>query len=100
MFCDGKCKKGSKTCGLLSQVTMKNAEGKVKTEDQCILHATAFSSFRVEHMLEGLHAAENSTRNEIASGLDKVKKVIGTGMIGMIQIAEEKKEDGKLKLSN
>jgi hypothetical protein len=93
MFCDGKCKKGNKKCGLLTEIIMENQkDGTVKNEEMCVLQATLHSSLRVESQLTGLHAAENSTRNEVAANLEKIKKVIGTGLIGMIKSAEKRNE--------
>ena len=94
MFCDGKCRKGNKKCGLLTEIIMENKkDGTVKNEEMCVLQATLHSSLRIEGQMDGLHAAENSTRNETASGLDKIKNVIGTGMAGMIRVVNDRTED-------
>jgi len=91
MFCDGKCKKGSKKCGLLTEVIMENKkDGTVKNDELCVLQAILHSSLRSEGQMDGLHAAENSTRNETAAGLRKIKEVIGTGMIGMLKTVERR----------
>ena len=94
MFCDGKCKKGSKKCGLLTEVIMEKTDGTVKNEEMCVLQATLHSCLRSEGQRDGLHAAENSTRNETAKGLNNIKDVLGTGMIGMIKSVEQRKIDG------
>jgi hypothetical protein len=100
MFCDGKCKKGNKKCGLLTEIIFENKkDGTVKNEEMCVQQAQLHSSLRIEGLLEGLHAAENSTRNEVAAGLNNIKDVVGTGIIGMIKSAENR-DGGKLKLSN
>jgi len=68
MFCDGKCKKGNKKCGLLTEVIMENKkDGSVKNEEMCVFQATLHSMLRGESQRDGLHAAENSTRNETVS---------------------------------
>ena len=70
MFCDGKCKKGNKKCGLLTEIIMENKkDGTVKNEEMCVQQARLHSSLRVEGLLEGLHAAQNSTRNELVKEL-------------------------------
>jgi hypothetical protein len=95
MFCDGKCQKGNKKCGLLVEEILENTKtNEIKHETKCVFNGIHASSLRVEGLLNGLHAAENSTRNETAEGLDKIKDVIGTGMIGMIKSVEQRKIDG------
>jgi hypothetical protein len=91
MFCDGVCKKKNKKCGLLTEVIMENKkDGSVRTETHCVLQAQLHSNLRMESLMVGLHAAENSTRNEAAKGLQEIKEVIGTGMVGMIKTVEGK----------
>ena len=95
MFCDGKCNKGNKKCGLLTEVIMENKkDGTVKNEEVCVFQAILHSNLRSEGQMDGLHAAENSTRNEIAAGLEKIKNVVGTGMIGMLKSVEQRKING------
>jgi hypothetical protein len=100
LFCDGVCKKGKKKCGLLTEIIFENKkDGTVKNEEMCVQQAQLHSSLRIEGLLEGLHAAENSTRNEAAKGLHEIKNVIGTGMIGMIKSVETR-DNGRPKLSD
>jgi len=91
MFCDGVCKKKNKKCGLLTEVITENKkDGTVKNEEMCVFQATLHSALRSEGQRDGLHAAENSTRNETVKGLRKIKEVIGTGMIGALRSAEKR----------
>ena len=95
MFCDGKCKKGNKKCGLLTEVIIENKkDGTVQNEEMCVFQATLHSCLRKEGQLDGLHAAENSTRNEVAIGFEKIKNIVGTGMIGMIKSVDQRKING------
>jgi len=99
MFCDGKCKKGSKKCGLLTEIIMEKKDGDIKNEEMCVFQATLHSALRSEGQRDGLHAAENSTRNETAAGLERIKDVIGTGMIGMLK-SVERKNGNRLEISD
>ena len=99
MFCDGICKKGKKKCGLLTEIIMEKKDGDVKNEEMCVFQATLHSALRSEGQRDGLHAAENSTRNETVAGLRRIKEVIGTGMIGMLKTAE-KKHGNRLEISD
>ena len=100
MFCDGVCKKKNKKCGLLTEVIMENKkDGSVKSEEMCVFQATLHSSLRSEGQMDGLHAAENSTRNEMSASLRRIKEVIGTGMVGMIKTAE-RKNGNRLEISD
>jgi hypothetical protein len=97
MFCNGICEKDDKICGLLTEITFE--DGKTKefiSKKMCVLHAMYESNIRSERQLDGLHKAENSTRNETADqlnkigiaqkeGLLKIKEVLGIGMIGLIK---------------
>ena len=67
-------------------------DGTVKNEEMCVFQAILHSGLRGETQRDGLHAAENSTRNEVASGLEKIKNVVGVGLVGMIKKVEEKNE--------
>ena len=97
MFCDGKCKKGNKKCGLLTEIIMENKkDGTVKNEEMCVFQAILHSGLRGETQRDGLHAAENSTRNEMAAGLEKIKNVVGTGLIGIIKSVEQKRDQNEL----
>jgi hypothetical protein len=101
MFCDGVCKKKNKKCGLLTEVIMENKkDGIVRTEDHCVLQAILHSCLRSEGQRDGLHAAENSTRNEMAKGLGKIKETIGTSMIGILKTIENKERNFVRRLSN
>ena len=72
MFCDGKCKKGNKRCGLLIDITLENRKtGDVRTEEQCTFTAMYASLSRLETKQDGLHSAMNSTRNETVAILSK-----------------------------
>ena len=94
MFCDGVCKKKNKKCGLLTEVIMENKkDGTVKNEELCVFQAILHSNLRSEGQMDGLHAAENSTRNETVAGLRKIKDVIGTGMVGMLKSIEQRNAD-------
>ena len=99
MFCDGKCKKGNKKCGLLTEVIMEKKDGTVENQEMCVFQATLHSALRSEGQRDGLHAAENSTRNETVKGLRKIKDVIGTGMIGALRSAE-KRHGNRLEISD
>lgn len=93
MFCDGQCKKKNKKCGLLIEMWLENKQnGEKRKAEICVFQAILESNLRSEGQLDGLHAAENSTRNEAAKGLREIKDVIGTGMIGMLKQAEERKK--------
>ena len=96
MFCDGVCKKKNKKCGLLTEVIMENKkDGTVKNEETCVFQAILHSGLRGEGQRDGLHAAENSTRNEVSVSLNKIKDVLGTGMIGMIEAAHGRSSNYK-----
>jgi len=91
MFCDGVCSKKHKKCGMLTEIWLeKKSDGKKEKIKQCMMLAQLESTLRMEHLLDGLHAAQNSTRNETASGLNKIKDVIGTGMVGMLKSVEKR----------
>ena len=78
---------------------MEKKDGDVKNEEMCVFQATLHSALRSEGQRDGLHAAENSTRNETVAGLRRIKEVIGTGMIGMLKTAE-KKHGNRLEISD
>jgi len=91
MFCDGKCKDKKKKCGLLFELWLENKQnGEKKRTEVCVFQAMLESQLRSEGQRDGLHAAENSTRNETVKGLRKIKEVIGTGMIGALKLAEKR----------
>ena len=94
MFCDGICKKKNKKCGLLTDVWLEDKKTKKKwNEEKCVFIASLDSQLRAEGQRDGLHAAENSTRNEAAKGLRKIKEIIGTGMVGMLKSIENKRRE-------
>ena len=93
MFCDGVCKKKNKKCGLLTEIIMEKKDGDIKNEEMCVFQATLHSALRSEGQRDGLHAAENSTRNEMVAGIRKIKDVLATGMIGMLKAVNDRTED-------
>jgi len=90
MFCDGKCKTKRKQCGLYITETLQEAvSGKVKNEEKCLFVAIYGSSIRIEQKLGGLHAAENSSRNEAVAQSQELKEVVTAGFVGLIREARK-----------
>lgn len=100
MFCDGVCIKGKKRCGLyVGEVLQERMSGTVKTEDKCIFVAILTALVRAEHQRDGLHAAQNSTRNEAVKGNQEVVRTMATGFLGLLkglrQVNSIEVQDGK-----
>lgn len=65
MFCDGKCIKGSKRCGLYDEYLMKEAmTEKDVIINKCVFKEMVSSLHRLESGSDRLHTAVNSQRNE------------------------------------
>lgn len=103
MFCDGNCKsKHGKRCGLLVTETMTNKlTGEVKQEDRCIFGAQLGALYRIEKSLDGIHAAENGTRNAVANSHvavadaitragDAIRHMIGKGFLAVVEEAQKR----------
>ena len=76
---------------------MEKKDGTVENQEMCVFQATLHSNLRSEGQLDGLHAAENSTRNEASKGLREIKETIGTGMIGMLKSVQSRKDQHELE---
>jgi len=93
MFCDGKCEKGKKRCGLLYGIILEETvTGKVEEVQKCAFHHMADSFMRLEGGNIKLQAAVESSRNEKANGDNKLSSVVATGFIGMLHAMNENPE--------
>ena len=93
MFCDGKCTKGKKTCGLLMELVMENKKsGKVEVQKKCCLHAMVESLHRLEQGDVRIQAAVESSRNESVKMGTAVNQTIAEGFIGLINTAKDSKK--------
>jgi hypothetical protein len=93
MFCDGECKTKRKKCGLLTTVWVEDKmTGKKQAEEKCVFLHILDSSIRAEYRLDGIHEAENGTRNEATKGLREIKDTIGIGLSGMLKSVEGRKK--------
>jgi len=90
MFCDGNCKKGNKKCGLLTEIIIENKkDGSVKNEEMCVFQASLHSLLRGEGQRDGLHAAENSTRNETVSKVLALQHAVEQDMYMQHRVVQE-----------
>ena len=95
MFCDGKCIKGKKKCGLLYEVIMEHigptGEKSVETIEKCAFHHILDSIVRQETGQIRIQKAVEENRNEKADGDEKISQVIAKGFLGVMQSVENKR---------
>ena len=98
MFCDGKCFKGKKRCGLLYDIKMtNNLTNKDEIVQKCAFLHAADSQIRTEVSLLRIQKAVESSRNEQANGDHKISTVVATGFMGMLYAFNE--DETKFKRS-
>ncbi len=90
MFCDGKCVKKNKRCGLFRQMTLKKGE-EIKTVDQCVFMAILDSQLRQEQGNIRIQAAVESQRNEESSSFQNINDTIAKGFIGLLKSVGDKR---------
>jgi hypothetical protein len=94
MFCNGKCKKGNKRCGLLLDVIMKNdMTGANKVIEQCAIIGVFESMVRQEQGQIRIQAAVESGRNENVKCLQSQDKTLATGFLGLLKYAQERDDE-------
>ena len=90
MFCDGKCVKGNKKCGLLVELVMEHGETKkVDIQTKCAMLGILESLHRQEQGSVRIQAAVESSRNESVKVGEKVTQVIAKGFGGLIDAAKD-----------
>ena len=99
MFCDGKCTKGKKKCGLLYEVLMEHigptGRKSVETVEKCVFHHIFDSMSRQESGQIRIQKSVEESRNEKADGDEKISQTIAKGFLGVMQSVENKRiEDG------
>ena len=103
MFCDGRCEKGKKRCGLLYGIIMEETiTGKVEEFEKCAFHHIIDSLVRLEKGDIRLQAAIESSRNENANADHKMSSIVATGFVGMLHAFNDDPDKFKnsLKLLN
>ena len=94
MFCDGVCKKGKKTCGLLVEIVMKNdLTGEVRAHDKCAVKGMYESMIRQEQGQIRIQAAVESGRNENVKCLRSQDQTLAAGFLGLLKYAQERDEE-------
>lgn len=88
MFCDGKCKKKNKKCGLFREV-YKDINGKIEPFEECIFLHMLESQLRVEQGNIRLQSAVESGRNEKANSDHMIANTIATGFVGIMHTINE-----------
>ena len=95
MFCDGKCSKGKKKCGLLYEIIMEHigptGEKSVETIEKCVFHHIFDSMARQETGQVRIQKSIEESRNEKADGDEKISQVIAKGFLGVMQSVENKR---------
>jgi hypothetical protein len=93
MFCDGKCKKGKKTCGMLLSVSMKNElTQQSKIIEQCAVIGIFESMVRQEQGQVRIQAAVESGRNESAKWMRNQNETLATGFLGILYATQDDEE--------
>jgi len=97
MFCDGKCFKGKKKCGLLCEIIMERVgptgQKTVEAIEKCVFHHILDSIVRQEKGQIRMQKAIESSRNEKADGDEKIAQMIAKGFLGVMQSVENKRVD-------
>jgi hypothetical protein len=100
MFCDGKCIKGRKKCGLLYTLTFEETlTGKIENIEKCAFHFIIDSLVRIEKGDIRLQAAIESSRNENANADHKMSSIVATGFMGMLHAFNEDPDKFKNSLN-
>jgi hypothetical protein len=91
MFCDGKCTKGRKKCGLFLEIFMKNdVTGNEKVIEKCAIIGLFESMVRQEQGQIRIQAAVESGRNENVKCLRRQDETLATGFLGLLRFAQER----------
>lgn len=94
MFCDGKCEKGKKRCGLMLDVFMKNdVTGAQKVIEKCAIIGIFESLTRQEQGQIRIQSAVESGRNENVKYLRQQDETLATGFLGLLKYAEQRNEE-------
>ena len=93
MFCNGKCKKGNKRCGMLLDVSMKNEmTQQSKIIEQCAVIGIFESMVRQEQGQIRIQAAVESGRNESAKWMRNQNETLATGFLGILYATQDDEE--------
>jgi len=93
MFCDGKCEKGRKRCGMLLDVFMKNdVTGAEKVIQKCAVIGIFESMTRQEQGQIRIQAAVESSRNESVRWMRNQNETLATGFLGLIYATQDDEE--------
>jgi len=94
MFCDGKCKKGNKRCGLMLDVFMRNdVTGGEKVIEKCAIIGIFESLVRQEQGQIRIQSAVESGRNENVKCLREQDKTLAAGFLGLLKYAQKRDEE-------
>lgn len=93
MFCDGRCEKGRKRCGMLLDVFMKNdVTGAEKVIQKCALIGMFESMTRQEQGQIRIQSAVESGRNESSRWMRNQNETLATGFLGLIYATQDDEE--------
>lgn len=96
MFCDGRCEKGRKRCGMLLDVFMKNdVTGAEKVIQKCALIGMFESMTRQEQGQIRIQSAVESGRNESSRWMRNQNETLATGFLGLIYATQDDEEAQK-----